>query len=168
MICYSLWMLRVKTCLWCLCSMLSTYLERHFDLMNKCLLWSHTDEPSKYELQLLYFLSYIHTSNNTSQRIYANTRVYLRSIVRWSQSTTSGGMLLCLPDIFSIYGTDDNVDQSVTSQRISHKNGLERLDSHINFFFFFFMRSLADKSVCMHKHINFIFTCYMVHLHLIL
>lgn len=97
----------------------------------------------------VFLVTYIPQITHHRESMLSNTRVYLRSIVRWSQSTTSGGMLLCLPDIFSIYGTDDNVDQSVTSQRISHKNGLERLDSHINFFFFFsWDHWLTNQCVC--------------------
>lgn len=68
----------------------------------------------------------------------------------------------CLPDVFSIYGTDDNVflHQPLTSQMESHKKSVRQIWlTH----YIFFMRLVADNSLnYMHiSEINFMSTWFI-------
>lgn len=123
-----------------MCLMLSTsFLEIHFDFRNRCLLCSHTDDPSKYDLLIIIGHSYLHTYiyqiiPHHTKSMLPYIRGFLTSSLKWSQFATSDGKLLMFTRYFD--GTDDNVflHQPLTSQMASHKNGLDRFDSHITYF----------------------------------
>lgn len=77
----------------------TSFLEIHFDFRNRCLLCSHTDDPSKYDLLIIFGHSYLHTyiyqiipRHTTS--IPHNIRGHLRASLKWSQFATSDGLLL--------------------------------------------------------------------------
>lgn len=97
--------------------------------------WTH-------DCHCVFLVIYIYKMSYHTGPMLSNTRVYLRSNVRWSQTTPRAGLL---SDPFSIHGTDDNIVlyQFLTSLITSHKSGLDRLDSHV----IFFMTSLADNSI---------------------
>lgn len=89
-----------------------------------------------------------------TESILPNIRGYLRSSIKWSQSATSDTILFDAYQTFSASMAlmTMSLYQLLTTQTASHKNRLDRFDSHI-----VFMRPVADNSlIYMNKsNVNF-------------
>lgn len=109
----------------------------------------------------VFLVTYIPQITHHRESMLSNTRVYLRSIVRWSQSTTSGGMLLMFTRHFQHlwYWW-----QCWPVCDISHENGLERLDSHITFFFFLWDHWLTNQwFICINILILYLYVTWFTY-----
>lgn len=83
----------------------SSFLEIHFDFRNRCLLCSHTDDPSKYDLLIIIGNSYLHTyiyqiTPHHTKSMLPYIRGFLTSSLKWSQFATSDGKLLMFTRYF--------------------------------------------------------------------
>lgn len=147
--------------------MLSTsFLEILFDFRNTCLLCSHTDGPSKYDLIIIGH-SYLHTYkyqiiSHHIKSMLTNIRGYHRPSLKWSQFATSDGILFMFTRHFQHWWHWWQC-LSPSACDISDGKSQEWVRQIWLTHYIFFMRLVADNSLnYMHiSEINFMSTWFI-------